>query len=85
MTRVEDSSTVTEDEERSPPSQIRKAIPVIPASSSDSSDSDSDSDSSDSDSGPALPMTRVERTLSVISEVSTFFKNTYTYMINDNI
>ena len=78
MTRVEassDSSTVTEDEDRSPPSQIRKAIPVIPASSSDS-DSDSDSDSSDSDSDAdsalALPMTRVERTLSVISEVSTF-------------
>ena len=69
MTRVEassDSSTVTEDEERSPSIQIRKAIPVIPASSSDS-------DSSDSDSGPALPMTRVERTLSVISEVSTFY------------
>ena len=76
MTRVEassDSSTVTEDEERSPPSQIRKAIPVIPASSSDS-------DSSDSDSGPALPMTRVERTLSVISEVSSFlFFQIYTY------
>ena len=82
MTRVEDSSTVTEDEDRSPQIQIRKAIPVIPASSSDSSDSDSDSDA---DSAPALPMTRVERTLSVISEVSTFFKNTYTYMINDNI
>ena len=74
MTRVEassDSSTVTEDEdeEESPP--IRRAVPVIPATSS-SSDSDSSDSDSDSESPPALPMTRVNRTLSIISEASDF-------------
>ena len=72
MTRVEassDSSTVTEDEEESPP--IRRAVPVVPATSSSSDSNLSDSDA-DSDSAPALPMTRVNRTLSVISEASSF-------------
>ena len=67
MTRVEassGSSTVTEDEEENSP-PIRRAVPVIHATSSNSSDSDADSDSA-----PALPMTRVNRTLSVISEAS---------------
>ena len=73
MTRVEDSSgssTVTEDEEENSP-PIRRAVPVIHATSSSSNSSDSDSDA-DSDSAPALPMTRVNRTLSVISEASSF-------------
>ena len=78
MTRVEDSSgssTVTEDEEENSP-PIRRAVPVIPATSSSSNSSDSDSDA-DSDSTPALPMTRVNRTLSVISEASSFHNFLY--------
>ena len=67
MTRVEtlsDSSTMTEEDGHdSPP--IRKAVPII---ATDSSSNSSGSDS-DSDSRPALPMTRVNRALSVISEV----------------
>ena len=55
---------MTEDDDHdSPP--IRKAVPII---TTDSSSNSSDLDS-DSDSRPALPMTRVNRALSIISEV----------------
>ena len=65
MTRVEtlsDSSTMTEDDDHDS-SPIRTAVPII------TTDSSSNSSDSDSDLRPALPMTRVNRALSVISEV----------------
>ena len=65
MTRVEtlsDSSTMTEDDDHNSP-PIRKAVPII------TTDSSSNSSGSDSDLRPALPMTRVNRALSIISEV----------------